>query len=355
MMLQWPVNDRSGDRPGETSAGAASTISVKARLSKLWGAVRTPSAHTSPRARRCEPDDTRGLVARSAQSVGGMLSRLTRRPRCTPSVSERGTSLDETSPPSVTPGSCPAKLFRPSDASTQTSELQLAAHRCKSTAGSQEEVDIDYMFGSLSNLSIYSSAATCRLGCSDAGAAPRGVCKECRRAAAYADAHALPRAASTEGGASRNRRSTGPLTQRGRFASAFHLSAALSQQVLAGAPKTMTRAPSSPSFLMIPTTRAPSVSTSSPTRTPSSSMPSMPSFSTQFKTLLDPTMVAMLDQHSVLQDAKSRERLIVERLPSLPSLPPVDRFMCSMVAGLDTTTQSALPLTQTPPRHHDTL
>jgi hypothetical protein len=60
-----------------------------------------------------------------------------------------------------------------------------------------------------------------------------------------------------------------------------------------------------------------------------------PSPRTHSKPLLAPTLVALLDQHSALlqtEAAKSRD--------------PGDRFMCSLVAGLGTTTRSALLMTR---------
>jgi hypothetical protein len=103
--------------------------------------------------------------------------------------------------------------------------------------------------------------------------------------------------------------------------------AATRKTSLAGGPNTTTRSPrtyngltplrapppkttSTPSFL--------SASTRSP-RTPPPRTPSVPSFGTQFKQLLDPTLVAMLDQHSVLQAEleNSRDRLV--HLSSLQS------------------------------------
>ncbi|KAG1664517.1 hypothetical protein FOA52_007781 [Chlamydomonas sp. UWO 241] len=188
------------------------------------------------------------------------------------------------------------------------------------------------------------------------------ACEATRAAPVVPVTPTLPRTASSKGGGSYNRRATGPLNHSRqpsqRDASALHHCASRGAQVLGAhnnttrapsasfsfpmshsprtaSPRTAPHKPSSSPCLMISTTRSPR--TSSVLTTPHMVSSSL-TFAKQFESLLDPTIVAMLDQHSVLQ-AEAATRLVRANQPGLSS---GDRFLCSLVAGLDTKKTRAL-------------
>jgi hypothetical protein len=250
---------------------------------------------------------------------------------------------------SMSVGRWSVKLFKSPGASTPTSAPQLPTRWSDSaTEASQEGGDLDRDCMVVLEEDTIAPQACAEQQALSAGrvaacvqqvqraraelqacAALKACAEELRRPAS----RSMPLSAVTGGvgpvSTGRSRSLIGPLPHRRpqRFASvsAFHRASSLSAQWLSGAPNTMTRTPSSPSpttprsspsggpsLLMLATPRAMRTSASSATpRTPSS-----PSFIAQFKPLLDPTIVAMLDRHSLLQAEAAKSR-------------------CALVAGLD--------------------